>query len=59
MPIERLGGEISHLKTVERDKEKRKKCEENNCILFELKYNYSEQDYINLKNSILCVLSRY
>lgn len=59
MPIERLGGEISHFKTVERDKEKRKKCEENNCILFELKYDYSEQDYINLKNSILCVLSRY
>jgi hypothetical protein len=59
MPIERLGGEISYLKTVERDKEKHKKCEKNNCILFELKYDYSEQDYINLKNSILCVLNQY
>lgn len=48
MPIERLGGEISYIKTVERDKEKRKKCEENDCILFELKYDYSEQDFENL-----------
>lgn len=31
-------------------------CEENGCVLFELKYKYSEQDYINLKNNILCIL---
>ena len=56
MPIQKLGGELAYLKTIERDREKRKKCEENGCVLFELKYKYSEQDYINLKNNILCIL---
>lgn len=58
MSIKNLGGELSFLKTVERDKEKRKKCLENNCILFELKYNYNENDYNKLKNNILCVLNQ-
>lgn len=56
MPIQKLGGELAYLKTIERDREKRKKCKENGCVLFELKYKYSEQDYINLKNNILCIL---
>ena len=56
MPIQKLGGELAYLKTIERDREKRKKCEENGCVLFELKYKYSEQDFINLKNNILCIL---
>lgn len=59
MPIEKLGGEIAYNKTIKRDEEKRKKCRENNCILFELKYDYSENDYNNLKNNLLCVLNLY
>lgn len=31
---------------------KRRKCIENNCILFELKYDYSEQDFYDLCKAI-------
>jgi hypothetical protein len=57
MPIKKLGGEIAYFKTLKRDQEKRKKCEENNCILFELKYDYSDDDYIKLKNKLKCILN--
>lgn len=52
MPIKRLGGEISYIKTLERDEEKRRKCIENNCTLFELKYDYSQQDFYDLCKAI-------
>ena len=52
IPIEHFGGEIGLIKTKERDELKRKKCKENNCILFEIKYNYSDKDYQNLINNI-------
>lgn len=58
MPIQRLGGELSYLKTVERDKEKRIKCQENNCILFELKYDYSDDDYLKLKNELIWLFNQ-
>ena len=52
IPIEHFGGEIGLIRTKERDELKRKKCKENNCILFEIKYNYSDKDYQNLINNI-------
>lgn len=48
VPIEHFGGELGLSNTKERDELKRKKCKENNCTLFEVKYNYSEEDYNNL-----------
>lgn len=48
MPILRLGGEVSYQKTLQRDKEKRQKCKEHDCLLLELKYDYSEEDFNQL-----------
>lgn len=38
--------------TRQRDELKRKKCKENNCILIEIKYNYTQTDYNNLAKLI-------
>jgi hypothetical protein len=46
--VEHFGGKLGLQNTQERDELKRKKCKENNCTLFEVKYNYSEEDYNNL-----------
>lgn len=52
MPIKRLGGEIQYKKTLMRDQSKREKCKNNNCTLYELKYDYTEDDFNKLCNAI-------
>lgn len=51
-PIEYFGGEEGFIQTKERDSLKRQKCKDNNCILFEVKYDYTENDYLKLVNDI-------
>lgn len=50
--IEFFNGKEGFEDTLKRDESKRQKCKENNCRLFEIKYNYSEEDYSNLINNI-------
>lgn len=52
MPIKRLGGNISYEKTLIRDQDKREKCKNNDCILYELKYDYTEDDFNRLCEAI-------
>lgn len=51
-PIEYFGGEEKFELQQQRDEIKRHLYESNNCKLFELKYNYSDQDLENLINNI-------
>lgn len=46
MPIERYGGEISHVKTKERDQRKSKLCNENGFSLYVIKYDDVNYDKI-------------
>ena len=57
IPIDIFGGELSLDDTKKRDELKRQKCKENNCTLFEVKYNYTENDYLNLKNNIYAIIN--
>lgn len=57
IPIDIFGGELSLDNTKKRDELKRKKCKENNCTLFEVKYDYTENDYNNLKNNIYDIIN--
>lgn len=59
VPIKFFGGEIGLQNTQERDKLKRDKCKNNNCTLFELPYNYKENDFQNLVNSINLIINNY
>ena len=52
IPVERFGGELKFEIQKERDELKRQKCKDNNCALFEMKYDYSDEDYNNLVNDI-------
>ena len=57
--IDYFGGELGLTATQERDELKRKKCKENNCSLFEVKYDYSEEDYQELVNNIQNIINEY
>lgn len=59
IPKKYFGGEIGLIRTKERDELKRKKCIENNCILFEIKYNYSKEDYDNLTTNLIKIINNY
>ena len=59
VPIEHFGGEIGFENTLLRDNLKRKKCKENNCSLFEVKYDYSEEDYQELVKNIQNIVNEY
>lgn len=59
IPIEHFGGIIELQDTQIRDEIKRIKCKENNCTLFELKYDYSKQDFDNLIININNIISNY
>jgi len=50
--IEFFGGQAGFEYQLQRDQKKRQKCLDNNCILFELKYDYDEENYTNLLNLI-------
>ena len=52
MPIKYFGGELTYQKTLEKDELKRQKCKNNDCLLLELKYNYTNEDFNNLCNQI-------
>ena len=47
-PVDKFGGIINFHNTIKRDKLKTKKCKENNCNIFFVKYNYNENDYNSL-----------
>ena len=51
-PILQFGGLLGYENTIKRDQEKREKCKNNNCVLFELKYDYTNEDYTNLLSNI-------
>lgn len=55
-PIKLFGGEIGLKNTMDRDSLKRYKCKQNNCKLFELKYDYKIKDYKNLINAIDAII---
>lgn len=59
IPIEYFGGKLGLTNTQKRDELKRKKCKENNCTLFEIKYDYTEQDYNNLVFNINNIIKEY
>lgn len=52
VPVEHFGGQIGLEQTQKRDLLKREKCNENQCVLFELKYNYTDEDYNTLVKNI-------
>lgn len=59
VPVDRFGGQLEFENIQRRDKLKREKCLSNQCILLELKYDYSEQDYINLCSIINKIIKDY
>ena len=56
VPVLHFGGEIGFQNTQERDKLKRDKCIQNNCNLFEIKYDYNDNDYEDLINNIKLII---
>lgn len=52
MPIEKFGGTVKFEETKKLDELKNIKCQENKCHLFRLKYNYSNEDFMNVVNQI-------
>ena len=59
VPVEHFGGKLGFENTLKRDELKRKKCKENNCILFEVKYDYIEEDYQKLVENIQNIINNY
>lgn len=59
MPIKFFGGELTFKNIQERDNFKKNKCKSNGCTLFELPYNYKENDFQDLINSINLIINNY
>lgn len=59
IPIKSFGGELGFEKTKKLDNLKELKCQENNCSLFKLKYDYTEKDYYTLTNNINNIIKNY
>lgn len=57
--VKHFGGELGFKDTLERDELKRQKCKENNCVLFEVKYDYAEEDYQKLVENIQNIINKY
>lgn len=51
-PVEKFGGGGSFEIQQKRDQMKRIKCENNKCTLFEIKYDYSENDFTTLVTNL-------
>ena len=55
-PVKAFGGKENFLIRNKKDEQKRKLCKENNCFLFEVKYDYTEDDFkqlvLNINNII-------
>jgi len=56
IPMSIYGGNIGFDVIKERDIMKRNKCDKNNCTLFELKYDYNENDYEKLVTDIQLII---
>ena len=54
-----FGGELKFQDTLKLDELKRQKCKENNCHLFEVKYDYTEEDYQKLVENIQNIINNY
>jgi len=54
--IEYFGGDKKFELQQKRDELKRKKCKDNDCILFEMKYDYNENDYEKLVDNIKSII---
>lgn len=54
-----FGGKEGFIKTQERDKLKREKCRLNNCTLFEVKYDYDDNDYEDLVTNIETIIKNF
>lgn len=52
VPIKWFGGDLTLQKVQERDLLKNQKCKDNNCILFRIKYDYTEETIDNLVQNI-------
>lgn len=52
VPIEHFGGKVGFEITKTRDKLKEQKCKNNGVLLLRLKYDYNEDDFNNLCNTI-------
>lgn len=59
VPINLFGGKLGFEDNLWRDELKRKKCKENNCTLFEVKYDYTEEDYQKLVENIQSIMNNY
>lgn len=59
IPVKHFGGELKFQNQLEYDELKRQKCKENNCILFEVKYDYTEEDYQKLVENIQNIINNY
>ena len=59
VPVEHFGGELKFQDQLEYDKLKRQKCKENNCTLFEVKYDYTKRDYQKLVENIQNIINNY
>lgn len=59
VPIEYFGGKLKFQSQLEYDELKREKCKENNCTLFEVKYDYTEEDYQKLVKNIQNIINTY
>lgn len=57
-PIDIFGGIEGYYDTIKRDELKRSKCNENNCKLFEVRYNYSQKEFNQLIDDINNVINQ-
>lgn len=57
IPIEKFGGELKFEQTQKLDLYKNQLCKENNCHLFRVKYNYTNNDYIKLTEQIKNIIN--
>ena len=56
-PIEKFGGGVKFLSILEHDELKRNKCKDNDCKLFEIKFNYTIDTYKNLIKDIAEIIT--
>ena len=59
IPVEYFGGQLKFEIQQEQDELKRQKCKDNNCTLFEIKYDYNDEDYQELVNNIQEIINNY
>lgn len=59
VPVEYFGGVIAFKEQQKYDELKRQKCKNNKCHLFEVKYNYAQEDYQTLVKDIQNIINSY